>query len=132
MKIPFDRSVVIISLCVLSIIASAGYALTQNMALQEATLQNAATIQSSERLSLLKTRWGKSAEIERKSAFLLAHPALVAQERRQKTLFLEYNNLSEGEFDRIVSTLMNAPFVITHLKLSRATQAGTISVEIEQ
>lgn len=132
MKIPFDRSALFISLCVLSMIASAGYALTQNIALKETALQNAASIQSYERLSLLKTRWGKSAEIERKTAFLLAHPALVAQERRQKSLFLEYNNLSSGEFDRIVATLMNAPFVITRLSLSRAAQAGTISVEIEQ
>lgn len=132
MKTPLDTATLIVGLSFVAITFSAGWMLHERSALNEAALQRDASLQTFERLSSLKARWGSSPEIQRKIDFLLAHPALTRQERRQKSLLLEYSNLSGNEFDKIVSTLMNAPFVITKLTLSRNANAGTISVEIEQ
>lgn len=132
MKPQLNPATVIVGLSFITIALSSGWMLHERSSLNEAALLRDASVQTSERLSSLKARWGNSPEIQRKSAFLLAHPALTRQERRQKSLLLEYGNLSGNEFDKIVSTLMNAPFVITKLTLSRNANAGTISVEIEQ
>ncbi len=132
MKIPFDPPVLVVGLSFLAISIAAGWSLHERTMLTEAAVQRDASIQTSERLSSLKKRWDISPEVKLKSAFLLAHPALIRQERRSKSLFLEYANLSGNEFDRIVSTLMNAPFVIMKLTLTKNTNAGSITVEIEQ
>lgn len=132
MKNPFDPSMLVVGVSLLAIILSGGWSLHQRSVLSEAAAQRDASIQTFERLSTLKGRWGDSPDIQRKRAYLMTHPALVRQEQRQKTLLLEYANLSKNEFDRIVGTLMNAPFVITKLTLTRNTNAGTISVEIER
>lgn len=132
MKPQLDPASLIVGLSLLAIALSSGWMLHERNALNEAAMQRDAIVQTSERLSSLKSRWGNSPEIQRKSAFLLAHPALTRQERRQKSLLLEYGNLSGNEFDKIIATLMNAPFVITKLTLSRNANTGTISVEIEQ
>lgn len=132
MKNPFDPSALVVGVSLFAVILSGGWSLHQHTVLNEASSQRDASIQTFERLSTLKTRWGNSPDIQQKRAYLMAHPALVRQERRQKTLHLEYANLSKNEFDRIVGALMNTPFVITKLALVRSTNTGTISVEIEQ
>lgn len=132
MKSQLDPATLIVGLSFVAMTLSAGWMLHERSVLTEAATERDASVQTSERLSSLKTRWGNSPEIQRKTAFLLAHPALTRQERRQKSLLLEYGNLSGNEFDKIISTLMNAPFVITKFTFSRNANAGTISVEIEQ
>lgn len=132
MKTPLDSASLIVGLAFVAISITAGWSLHEGNVLNEAAVQRDASVQTSERLSSLKARWGHSPEIQQKIDFLLAHPALTRQERRQKSLLLEYGNLSGNEFDKIVSTLMNTPFVITKLTLSRNANAGTISVEMEQ
>ncbi|MDD2370014.1 MAG: hypothetical protein PHQ90_11995 [Sulfuricurvum sp.] len=132
MKAQFDPATLVVGLSFVAITIAAGWMMHEHSLLNEAALQRDASLQTSERLSSLKTRWGNSPEIKQKTDFLLAHPALIRQEKRQKSLYLEFGNLSGNDFDRIVSTLMNAPFVITKLVLSRNANAGTISVEIEQ
>ncbi|MGA9045212.1 hypothetical protein [Sulfuricurvum sp.] len=132
MKNPFDPSTVVVGVSLFAIILTGGWALHQHSVLSEAAAQRDASIQTFERLSTLKGRWGDSPDIQQKRAYLMTHPALVRQEQRQKTLLLEYANLSKNEFDRIVGTLMNAPFVITKLALARNGDTGTISVEIER
>lgn len=132
MKPQLDPASLVVALSFVAITLSAGWMLHERNLLDETAAQRDASVQTSERLSSLKARWGNSPEMQRKVAFLLAHPALIRQEHRPKSLFLEYGNLSGDEFDKIVSTLMNAPFVITKLSLSRDANTGTISVEIEQ
>lgn len=132
MKNPFDPSVLVVGISLFAIILTGGWSMHQRTVLSETAAQRDASIQTFERLSTLKTRWENSPDVQRKRAYLMAHPALVRQERRQKTLLLEYANLSKNEFDRIVGTLMNAPFVITKLALARNGDTGNISVEIEQ
>lgn len=132
MKNPFDPSVLVVGVSLFAIILTGGWSMHQRTVLSEAAAQRDASIQTFERLSTLKTRWENSPDVQRKRAYLMAHPALVRQERRPKTLLLEYANLSKNEFDRIVGTLMNAPFVITKLAMTRNGDTGTISVEIEQ
>lgn len=132
MKTQFDPATLVVGLSFAAISIAAGWSLHEGSVLKEAAAKRDESVQTFERLSSLKTRWGHSPEIQRKIDFLLAHPALIRQEYRQKSLFLEYGNLSGNEFDKLVSTLMNAPFVISKLALSRNANAGTISVEIEQ
>jgi hypothetical protein len=132
MKTQFDSTTLIVGLSFVAITIAAGWMMHERSLLNEAAAQRDASVQTSERLSSLKTRWGNSPEIKQKTDFLLTHPSLLRQEKRQKSLYLEYGNLSGNDFDRIASTLLNAPFVITKLMLSRNANAGTISVEIEQ
>jgi hypothetical protein len=132
MKTQFDSTTLIVGLSFVAITIAAGWMMHERSLLNEAAAQRDASVQTSERLSSLKTRWGNSPEIKQKIDFLLTHPSLIRQEKRQKSLYLEYGNLSGNDFDRIASTLLNAPFVITKLMLSRNANAGTISVEIEQ
>lgn len=132
-KIPFDNAAMVIGVSVLAISIAAGWMVHERSVLKQTAAQRNASIQTFEYLSLLKMRWGVTPEIKRKRAFLMAHPALVRQESRQKSLRLEYANLSQHEFDRIISTLMNTPFVITKLNLARSSNnTGTIIVEIEK
>jgi hypothetical protein len=132
MKTQFDSTTLIVGLSFVAITIASGWMMHERSLLNEAAAQRDASVQTSERLSSLKTRWGNSPEIKQKIDFLLTHPSLLRQEKRQKSLYLEYGNLSGNDFDRIASTLLNAPFVITKLMLSRNANAGTISVEIEQ
>lgn len=132
MKTQFDSTTLIVGLSFVAITIAAGWMMHERSLLNEAAAQRDASVQTSERLSSLKTRWGNSPEIKQKIDFLLTHPSLIRQEKRQKSLYLEYGNLSGNDFDRIASTLLNAPFVITKLMLSRNANTGTISVEIEQ
>ncbi|MCI4406006.1 MAG: hypothetical protein JHC35_01820 [Sulfuricurvum sp.] len=132
MKAQFDPATLVVGLSFIAITIATGWMMHEHSLLNEAAAQRDASVQTFERLSSLKTRWGNSPEIKQKTDFLLAHPSLIRQEKRQKSLYLEFGNLSGNDFDRIVSTLLNAPFVITKLVLSRNTNVGTISVEIEQ
>lgn len=132
MKTQIDPATLVVGLSFIAITVAGGWMMHERSLLNEAAAQRDATIQTSVRLSSLKTRWGNTPEIKQKIDFLLSHPSLTRQEKRQKSLFLEYGNLSGNEFDRIVSTLMNSPFVIIKLVLSRNDNTGTISVELEQ
>ncbi|MDD2783894.1 MAG: hypothetical protein PHO52_06725 [Sulfuricurvum sp.] len=132
MKTQFDPATLVVGVSFVVITIAAGWMMHEHSVLNEAAAQRDASVQTFERLSSLKTRWENSPEIKQKTDFLLTHPALIRQEKRQKSLFLEYGDLSGNEFDRIASTLLNAPFVIKKLVLSRNGNSGTISVEIEQ
>jgi hypothetical protein len=132
MKNPFEPSTLVIGCSLVAILITAGWSLHEKSVLSEVALQRDLSVQAFEHLSSLKSRWGNSPDIQRQTAFLLAHPSLIRQERRQKSLFLEYDNLSSNEFDKIVSTLMNTPFIITKFELTRRMNVGTIRVEIEQ
>jgi hypothetical protein len=132
MKTQFDSTTLVVGVSFIAITIASVWMMHERSLLNEAAAQRDASVQTSERLSSLKTRWGNSPEIKQKIDFLLTHPSLIRQEKRQKSLYLEYGNLSGNDFDRIASTLLNAPFVITKLMLSRNANAGTISVEIEQ
>ncbi|HZF70667.1 hypothetical protein [Sulfuricurvum sp.] len=132
MKTQFDPATLVVGVSFVAITIAAGWMMHEHSVLKEAAAQRDASVQTFERLASLKTRWENSPEIKQKTDFLLTHSALIRQEKRQKSLFLEYGNLSGNEFDRIASTLLNAPFVIKKLVLSRNGNTGTISVEIEQ
>ncbi len=131
-KLLIDRASLVVGGSLLAIAIAWGWSMHERSALDTAAAERDASVQTYERLSSLKARWGGSPDVQRKRQYLLSHPSLVRQEQRQKSLYLEYANLSRNEFDRIVSTLMNAPFVILKLKLERTPDAGTISVEIEK
>ncbi len=132
MKNPFETSTLVIGCSLVAILIAAGWSLHEKSVLNEVALQRDLSVQAFEQLSSLKSRWGNSPDIKRKTDFLLAHPSLIRQERREKSLFLEFDNLSSNEFDKIVSTLMNTPFIITKFELTRRMNVGTIRVEIEQ
>jgi len=132
MKNPFEPSTLVIGCSLVAILIAAGWSLHEKSVLSEVALQRDLSVQAFEHLSSLKSRWVNSPDIKRKTDFLLAHPSLIRQERRQKSLFLEYDNLASNEFDKIVSTLMNTPFIITKSELTRRMNVGTIRVEIEQ
>jgi hypothetical protein len=132
MKPQLDSTTLVVGLSFVAITIASGWMIYARSSLNEVALQRDASVQTFERLSSLKARWGNTPEIKQKIDFLLAHPALIRQEKRQKSLFLEYGNLSGNEFDRIISTFMNAPFVITKMSFTRNANAGAISVEIEQ
>ena len=132
MKKPIDLAMIVIASSLLIIVASGGWSIYAQSLLNEASAQRNATMQTYEQLIAFKERWSHSDEVERKHRYLLTHPALIRQEQRQKTILLEYANLSEGEFDQLISLLMNAPFVITKLTLTRSVNVGSISVEIEK
>ena len=132
MKNPFEPSTLVIGCSLVAILIAVGWSLHEKSVLNEVALQRDLSVQAFEHLYSLKSRWVNSPDIKRKTDFLLAHPSLIRQERRQKSLFLEYDNLSSNEFDKIVSTLMNTPFIITKFELTRRMNVGTIRVEIEQ
>ncbi len=132
MKNPFEPSTLVIGCSLVAILIAAGWSLHEKSVLNEVALQRDLSVQAFEQLSSLKSRWVNSPDIKRKTDFLLAHPSLIRQERREKSLFLEFDNPSSNEFDKIVSTLMNTPFIITKFELTRRMNVGTIRVEIEQ
>lgn len=132
MKKPFDLAILVVASSLLMIAVSGGWSMYAQSVLSDASAQRNATMQTYEQLTAYKERWSHSSEVERKRSYLLTHPALIRQEQRQKTILLEYANLSGGEFDQLISTLMNAPFVISKLTLTRSLNAGTLRVEIEK
>ena len=132
MKSRYDMTALLIGFSLLAISMMFGWSIHEHSLLNEAAEKRDNTQQMYERLNSLKTRWQNSPDIKQKRDFLFSHPSLVRQEKRQKTLYLEYKNLSGNDFDRIISTLLNSPFLIKKLSLSRNSDAGAISVELEE
>lgn len=126
-----NKAPLILMLCTGAVIASAIWSGHQTALLEETAQTENGYRQGASRLIAYKTRWLHSPGIAEKTAALLASSKLIRQERRSGTLYLEYAGLSRDEFDRIVTTLLNSPFVIKKLTLSHAS-VGSIRVEIEQ
>ena len=132
MRSQYNINALIIGFFILAISVMFGWVMHEHSLLNEAAQKRDNSMQMFERLTSLKTRWQNSLDIKQKKEFLLSHPSLFHQEKRQKTLYLEYKNLSGNDFDRIVSTLLNSPFLIKKISLSRSEDVGAISVELEE
>lgn len=116
----------------LALVVAIGWEFHEQTLLKEAADNYNRSVQTSETLTLLKKRWNNSDLMQQKITLLLSSPSLTHQERKGKKLVLEYANLSQNEFDQIISTLLNNPFIITKLVVSRNSSGGMLNVEIEQ
>lgn len=128
----FNKYMLIFSFYILFIACIFAWVMYEHSLLNEAAQTRDSNMQMYERFNSLKTRWQNSSDIQHKREFLLSHPSLSHQEKRQKTLLLEFKDLSGSSFDKIIATLLNSPFLIKKLTLSRNGDFGTISVELEE
>ncbi|MDD5053094.1 MAG: hypothetical protein PHO27_10225 [Sulfuricurvum sp.] len=131
MKNIFDPSRVVLTISLFFIVIATMWLIQIKSELSEVIIQRDMQVQAYENLTSLKERWGNTPDIQHKIENLLENPGLTRQDHKQNGLVLEFSNLSQNEFDRILSTLMNTPFVIKKLSLQRNAEIGMISVEIE-
>jgi hypothetical protein len=82
-------------------------------------------------IETFKTRWSHEAS-QNDLAYLKSHSNLVKEEKRGGTVYLEFNNLSSSEFNKIANKILNSMLVIKKLTLKRnSASKGVISVELE-
>lgn len=114
----------------LSVVTAIGV-LWGNSTVDELREDNAILSRQAKEIDLLKTRWSVQ---ESKSDFeyLKNHPNLIKQEKRGGNVYLEYDNLSSTEFNRLSNKILNSMLVIKKLTLRRNNASkGVILVEIE-
>lgn len=125
---PLVTSVMAVSLLV---VLCGAWVVREHSALETLSEEHAALISQAKAYEELKSRW--SGEESRSDLeYLKNHPNLLKQEKRGGNLYLEFGNLSSGEFNRISNTLLNSLLVIKKMTLRRdGASRGVIIVEIE-
>lgn len=97
----------------------------------DAAAEQVELLKQAQEYTALKNRWDAK-ESQGDLDYLKNHPNIVKQEKRGGNLYLEYANLSSGEFSRITNKLLNSMLVIKKMTLKRSgASKGIIIVEIE-
>lgn len=92
-----------------------------------------ALMQSRSDLQTLQQRWKSTSSLQTVTATLTSHPKLVKNENKGNRWHWEYQGLDGYDVDKILSELLNHPYVIKSLTLSRQNDmTATLSVEVEQ
>lgn len=80
---------------------------------------------------VIKGRWfGEESKMELNE--LKSHPNLSKEEKRGKGVYLEFDNLSSIEFNRLSNKILNSMLIIKKVTLRRNEGSkGVISVEFE-
>jgi len=113
------------------IVVTAVGALWEHSTVEELQQEHAILVQQSKTIELLKTRWSVQESLN-EFEYLKNHPNLIKQEKRGGNVYLEYDNLSSLEFNRLSNKILNSMLVIKKLTLRRnSASKGVILVEIE-
>lgn len=125
---PLLQAVVIVfALVVIAAIA----ALREHAAMDESTAQYESLSKDAKEYGMLKTRWSIQ-ESQSVFDYLRNHPNRVKEEKRGGNIYLEFNNLSADEFNRLSNKILNSMLVIKKLTLQRnEASKGVIIVELE-
>ena len=92
-----------------------------------------ALMQSRSDLQTLQQRWKSPSSLQTVTATLTSHPKLIKNENKGNRWHWEYQGLDGYDVDKILSELLNHPYVIKSLTLSRQNDmTATLSVEVEQ
>ncbi len=92
-----------------------------------------ALMQSRSDLQTLQQRWKSTSSLQTVTATLTSHPKLIKNENKGNRWHWEYQGLDGYDVDKILSELLNHPYVIKSLTLSRQNDmTATLSVEVEQ
>ncbi len=113
------------------IVVTAVGALWEHSTVEELQQEHAILVQQSKTIELFKTRWSVQESLN-EFEYLKNHPNLIKQEKRGGNVYLEYDNLSSLEFNRLSNKILNSMLVIKKLTLRRnSASKGVILVEIE-
>lgn len=113
------------------VLISSVWVLQQEKENANAAAEQVELLKQAQEYTALKSRWDAK-ESQSDLDYLKNHPSIIKQEKRGGNLYLEYANLSSGEFNRITNKLLNSMLLIKKLTLKRdGSSKGIIIVEIE-
>ncbi|MCK9372351.1 MAG: hypothetical protein M0P91_04080 [Sulfuricurvum sp.] len=107
------------------------WVMQEESALSELYAEQKNLAKQAKEYEVIKGRWFKE-ESKMELNELKNHPNLSKEEKRGKGVYLEYDNLSSVEFNRLSNKILNSMLMIKKLTLRRNEGSkGTINVEFE-